>query len=485
MKNKSAKIQHSVSVANLSRRSFIKYMGLGAMGAAIASSCSKIGNQGDSDNSDHEEGKSKMTYRTNPNTGDKVSLLGYGCMRLPTVGGQSAQRSDEEIDQQKVNEQVDYCLAHGINYFDTSPAYCRGLSERTMGTALSRHPRDTYFIATKLSNFDPSTWPREKSIEMFENSLKYLQTDYIDYLLLHSIGGTSGDLSSMETYKARYEDNGILDWLVEQKEKGRIRNLGFSYHGDIAIFDYLLEKMDKGEIHWDFVQIQHNYVDLYYASEINPRNTKSEYLYNELERRGIPAVVMEPLLGGRLADVPSAIAGKMKAMRPDDSIASWAFRFAGSEPGILTVLSGMTYDEHIRDNLRTFSPLQPISPDEEEFLKEAAAKIVFNESIACTGCSYCMPCPYGVDIPAVFEHYNRCINDDNVPRSSKDANYATARRKFLGRYAQAVNPARNASRCIGCNHCVSHCPQTIDIPGKMQTIDKYVTQLKAETLDKS
>lgn len=466
---------------DISRRTFLKYMGLGAAGSVLLSACGGKENGGTNDISDEEKGE--MTYRTNHNTGDKVSLLGYGCMRLPTVSGESAQRSDSEIDQEKVNEQVDYCLANGVNYFDTSPAYCRGLSERTMGVALSRHPRDSYFIATKLSNFSPSTWSREKSIEMFENSLKNLQTDYIDYLLLHSIGGTANNLSSMDTYKARYEDNGILDWLVEQKEAGRIRNLGFSYHGDIAIFDHLLEKMDKGEIHWDFVQIQHNYVDLNYASEINPNNTRSDYLYNELTRRNIPAVVMEPLLGGRLADVPKTIAAKMKAKRPKDSIASWAFRFAGSDPNILTVLSGMTYDEHIQDNLKTFSPLKPLDESEREFLREAASKIVYNESIACTGCAYCMPCPYGVDIPGVFEHYNKCINDDNVPRSSRDANYASARRKFLGSYDRAVASERNASRCIGCNHCVSHCPQLIAIPDKMHQIDSYVTKLKAETLD--
>ena len=468
---------------NISRREFLKYMGLGASGTLMLSACGVGKNDENDVVTPADPGLTgKMTYRVNPNTGDTVSLLGFGCMRLPTVTGESAQRSDSDIDQEKVNAQVDHCIAHGVNYFDTSPAYCRGLSEQSMGIALSRHPRDSYFIATKLSNFSPSTWPREKSIEMFENSLKYLQTDYIDYLLLHSIGGTNGELNSMETYKARYEDNGILDWLVEQKEAGRIRNLGFSYHGDIAIFDYLLQKMDAGEIHWDFVQIQHNYVDLQYASEVNPRNTKSEYLYGELAKRGIPAVVMEPLLGGRLAEVPKAMAAKMKQKRPNDSVASWAFRFAGSEPGILTVLSGMTYDEHINDNLRTFSPLQPITDEEREFLKEVAAKIVYNESIACTACAYCMPCPYGVDIPSVFEHYNKCINDDNVPRSSRDSNYAKARRVFLGSYDRGVDPSRNASRCIGCNHCVSHCPQSIDIPGKMHEIDAYITKLRAEKL---
>lgn len=466
---------------DISRRKFLKYLGYGATGSLIMSACKSD----DKDDSSKSNGEiitdGQMTYRVNPNTGDKVSLLGYGCMRLPTVGGQSAQRSDEEIDQQKVNEQVDFCLEHGVNYFDTSPAYCRGMSEKVMGEALCRHPRNTYYLATKLSNFNPATWSRESSIEMFENSLKNLKTDYIDYLLLHSVGGKSDELDSMQTYRARYEDNGILDWLIEQRKIGRIRNLGFSYHGDVKIFDYMLRMMDEGRLKWDFAQIQHNYVDLEYASEINPVNTKSVYLLGELAKRGIPAVVMEPLLGGRLADVPLHIAARMKALRPNNSVASWAFRFAGTSPAILTVLSGMTYDEHIRDNIRTFSPLEPISSKEEEFLRDAAKKIVFNKSIPCTGCSYCMPCPYGVDIPAVFEHYNKCINDDNLPQGpNHDAAYKSARRRFLGRYHIAVDSSRNASRCIGCNHCVSHCPQTIDIPATMHEIDDYVTRLKAE-----
>lgn len=466
---------------DINRRSFLKYVGAGAASAVLASCVKGDNNLSDDAKTAATEGKEKtgMTYRINHNTGDTVSILGYGCMRLPTVSGESAQKSEDEIDQEKVNAQVDYCLSKGVNYFDTSPAYCKGQSERAMGIALSRHPRESYYIATKLSNFSPTTWPREKSIEMFENSLKYLQTDYVDYLLLHAIGMTAEDLSGMEAYRKRYEENGILDWLIEQKKAGRIRNLGFSYHGDVEVFDYLLKKMDDGEVHWDFVQIQHNYVDWDHASEVNPRNTNSRYLYGELEKRNIPAVVMEPLLGGSLANVPKPVMTKMKQLRPDDSVASWAFRFAGTQPGILTVLSGMTYDEHINDNLRTYSPLDPISDSENNFLAEAAAKIVYNETVPCTGCAYCMPCPYGVDIPTVFAHYNKCVNDDNVSRSVRDENYAAARRRFLVTYDRVLPRRRQAAHCIGCNNCVSHCPQGIDIPEKMHDISGYVTRLRA------
>ena len=223
-----------------------------------------------------------MTYRTNPTTGDKVSLLGYGCMRWPSVGGRSAREGNEEIDQEMVNRLVDFAIEHGVNYFDTSPAYCRGTSERATGIALSRHPREKYLIATKLSNFAPSTWTREGAIAMYHNSMKELQVDYLDYYLLHGIGMGSG----MEEMMARYFDNGIIDFLMEERKAGRIRNLGFSYHGDVKCFDWLLERHDVYK--WDFVQIQLNYLDWKYAKQINPRNTDAEYLYNALAERGIP-----------------------------------------------------------------------------------------------------------------------------------------------------------------------------------------------------
>ena len=178
----------------------------------------------------------RMTYRINPKTGEQVSLLGYGCMRWPTLSGGSARDGADEIDQEEVNRLVDFAIAHGVNYFDTSPAYCKGRSERATGIALKRHPRESYYIATKLSNFAPSTWSREASMAMYRNSFKELQVDRIDYLLLHGVGMGGG----MKEFEARYIDNGILDFLLSEREAGRIRNLGFSYHGDIAVFARLL-----------------------------------------------------------------------------------------------------------------------------------------------------------------------------------------------------------------------------------------------------
>ena len=179
---------------------------------------------------------------------------------------------------------------------------------------------------------------------MYRRSFQDLQVDYIDYYLLHGIG-----MGGMEALRSRYLDNGMLDFLLKEREAGRIRNLGFSYHGDIEVFDYLLSRQD--ELKWDFVQIQLNYLDWKHAKEVNPRNTDAEYLYGELSKRGIPAVIMEPLLGGRLSNVHDHIVARLKQRRPDDSVASWAFRYAGTPEHVLTVLSGMTYMEHLQDNI--------------------------------------------------------------------------------------------------------------------------------------
>ncbi len=421
--------------------------------------------------------RGKMTVRTNNITGDKVSILGYGMMRLPVIGGASGrENSDADIDQEMVNRQVDYALEHGVNYFDTSPAYCQGRSESATGIALKRHKRDTYYIATKLSNFAPDTWSRAESIKMFENSLKYLQTDYVDYLLLHGIG--MGD-DALATFNSRYIDNGILDWLVEQKKKGRIRNLGFSYHGDVKIYDMLLKWHDEGKYKWDFVQIELNYLDWSYADEINPRNTDANYLYEELRKRKIPAVIMEPLLGGRLANLPTYIAKKLKQQRPEDSVASWAFRYAGTPEGVLTVLSGMTYMEHLQENVATYSPLEPITKDEDKMLMSIADEIYNLKTIPCNECNYCMPCPYGLNIPAIFSHFNKCINDGVMPnRGTKDPEYEKHRRAYLVGYDRSVPKLRQADHCIGCGQCNEHCPQRINIPKEMQRIDQFTEEVR-------
>ncbi len=453
---------------DISRRDFLKTLGLAGAAVTGLSACAGKQNNESVPLSADDIPAEAMTLRTNPKTGDKVSLLGYGMMRLPSKSGKSAREGQEEIDQDMVNRLVDYAIAHGVNLFDTSPAYCRGKSEESTGIALSRYPREKYFVSTKLSNFAPSTWSREASLELYHNSLKYLRVDYLDYMLLHSVG------RSMEDFNKRYMDNGVLDYLVEERSAGRIRNLGFSFHGDVKVFDHLLAQHDK--YHWDFVLIQMNYVDWKHTSG------KAEYLYEELSKRGIPVMVMEPLLGGRLAKLPDGIVKRLKQREPERSVASWAFRFCGTYPGVLTVLSGMTLMEHLQDNIKSYAPLKPLTEGEKDFLNERAEEFLNYKNIPCNDCKYCMPCPYGIDIPAILLHYNKCQNEGNVPLNRQSENYSKARRAYLVSYDRAVPKIRQADHCIGCHECQSHCPQDIKIPRELHKIAAYVEKLKQETL---
>lgn len=457
----------------IDRREFLKRLGIGSSLAGLAlAGCRKAVN---ATTSPDDKNEGEMTYRKNPKTGENISILGYGCMRWPTKPVENGEEGEDEIDQEAVNRLVDTALEHGVNYFDTSPAYCKGKSEGATGTALSRHPRHSYYIATKLSNFAPQTQSREASIAMYNNSLKELQTDYIDYMLLHAVGG-----GGLDNLRKRYIDNGILDFLLKEREEGRIKNLGFSYHGDIEVFDHLLSKHD--EYKWDFVQIQLNYLDWKHNKDEEPLSVNAHYLYDELEKRNIPAVIMEPLLGGRLAKVPDNIANRLKQRNPEESIASWAFRFAGTHPGVMTVLSGMTYMEHLEDNLHTYSPLDPLTEEEQEFLMETADIMKQYPTVPCNDCKYCMPCPYGIDIPANLLHYNKCVNEDHIPTSTQSPNYAKARRAFLVSLDRSVPKLRQANHCIGCNQCAPHCPQGIDIPGELHRIDAYVERLKQQSV---
>ena len=458
------------NMKDISRRTFLKYMGLGSA-AALAACAGKSVNADETENQ-MEPPKGQMTYRKNPKTGEQVSLLGYGMMRLPTLP------ESDEFDQEMINRQVDYAIEHGLNYFDTSPVYCRGKSEYCTGVALSRHPREKYLVATKLSNFGKEMQTREASIEMYHNSMRELQVDYIDYYLLHSIGG-----GGMEAFNQRYIDNGILDYLLEEREAGRIRNLGFSYHGDIEVFDTLLAQNDKYQ--WDFVQIQMNYLDWNYADEMNRRNTDASYLYDELQKRGIPAVIMEPLLGGRLVkDIPQYAIEQMKRRDPQKSVASWAFRYAGTPEGVLTVLSGMTYMEHLIDNLISYCPLVPLTEEEQRFLdSDIAQQMMELPTIPCNNCMYCMPCPYGIDIPANFLHYNKWVVEKSLPSDQGDENYRRNRRNYLISIDRSIPRDRQPDHCIGCNHCieVKNCPQKIAIPQKLKEIADLVEQLKRDS----
>lgn len=393
---------------------------------------------------------SKMTYRVQNGSGEAISLLGFGMMRLP--------REQEDVDRL-----VDYAIAHGVNYFDTAPMYGGGRNEEVTGLTLSRYPRDKYYIATKLSNQNQALWSFEKSKEMYENSFRKLRVDYIDYYLLHSIGG-----GGVENLKGRFLDNGMLDFLLKEREAGRIRHLGFSYHGNVAAFDYLLDHND--EYHWDFVQIQMNYLDWRHAGRRGRRggDADAEYLYGRLEKLGIQCVIMEPIRGGGLANVNEEIKAQLAAVHPDDSPARWAFRWVGSRPNVLTALSGMNRMEHLEENVQTFSPLQPCSPAEDELLARIADQMAGFPTIGCTTCGYCMPCPYGVDIPGNFAFYNDAVTKGILPLpESTSPDFAERQRAYTEAYRQAIPELKRATACQDCGECLSKCPQQIRIPNQM------------------
>lgn len=449
----------------MDRRDFLKTAGAGALavGATSLTGCSFS-----SDKRAEVSGDASMQMRTSPKNGEKVSLLGYGCMRWPMKKGEDGK---DHIDQEAVNEMVDYAYRNGVNYYDTSPAYLQGQSEEAVGIALSRYPRKSYYIATKLSNFN--NFSREAGLKMYRDSQKALRTDYFDYYLLHAIG-TSG----FEGFEERYINNGLLDFLLEEREAGRIRNLGFSFHGRKEVFDQFMALHEK--YHWDFVQIEMNYVDWEHAKV--PENVNADYLYEELAKRNIPATIMEPLLGGRLAKLPDAIAERMKEREPQMSIASWAFRFCGSYPNILTVLSGMSSMDPLIENVETFSHFKPLNDEEKAFLMEMANLMEDYPTVPCNACSYCMPCPYGIDIPTIFRHYNDHVNSGEIAQSCEQDHFQRLKRRYLVSYDRAVETVRQADHCIGCGQCRPKCPQSIDIPRALRHIDRYVEKLKRETL---
>ena len=403
--------------------------------------------------------------------GKKVSLLGYGAMRLPTVDGGHANTwaigaSEKDIDQAHLNRQVKRMLEAGVNYFDTAPVYCRGRSEAALGTALkaSGWDRKDYVIATKLSNFSPTHWSLGACKEMFAKSLKALQTDYVDNYLLHSIGN-----GGFTVFSKRYLDNGAADWCLELRAQGKIRNLGFSFHGDKKAWDWCLEHHDKYK--WDFCQIQMNYIDWRHAKQVNDRNLNAQDLYGALAKLKIPAVIMEPLLGGNLARYNWSLANELTPLDPEATLASWALRFCGSFDNVLTVLSGMTFDEHIEENVKTYSPLRKCTEREFAALERAAEAYLSCSTIPCTSCNYCMPCPYGLDIPALLAFRNAFLAKDG-PRDA---------RKLLKAYEKAVpEELRRADHCTGCGRCSPHCPQSIDIPKEIAAIDAAMDVLKAE-----
>lgn len=462
----------------LSRRNLLKTLGAGLAGGAALYGADKLRLLPGADTPLPEPPRDRMTFRLHPRSGDKISLLGFGCMRLPMLPGADSM-TGPHVDEAAAFELVDYALEHGVNYFDTAWPYHGGLSETVLGKALSRHPRERYFLADKMPTWLTPT--REQAKDIFERQLQKCRVGYFDYYLLHSI-------QSVSLYQQVYEHNGVLDYLREEKAKGRIRNLGWSFHGDQETLDYVLSR----DAEWDFALVQLNYHDLMAVEPdekpsggrrkpiLSGRPAPARWMYERMQASGLPLIVMEPLLGGRLARLNGKALAVLQAERPQASAASWAFRYVASLPNVLTVLSGMTYREQLEDNIRTFAPLEPLSEREQGILQQSLALFLTQDNIRCNLCGYCMPCPYGVDIPAVFGHYNRCLDDGHIPKGTRDKDYEAARRAYLVEYERSVPELRQAARCTGCRKCVNHCPQMLDIPTELARLARTVEELRTQ-----
>lgn len=448
---------------NMSRRDFLRRLGLGT-GSAMALAAMKPLSILAQDEKKASTAENHMTYRVQHGSGKQISLLGFGMMRLPN-------------NQEEVDRLVDYAMAHGVNYYDTAPVYMNGQSEVLTGNALARYPREKYHVATKMSNMWGDTG-LDGAKKMYETSMKKLRVDYIDYYLLHGIGG-----GGMESFNNRFINNGLLDFLLKEREAGRIKHLGFSYHGDVRVFDWLLDHQD--EYHWDFAQIQMNFLDWRHASMKRGGrrggDADAEYLYDKCEKTGVQCVIMEPLRGGALGKASDEIKQQLNDMRPNDSAARWAFRWVGSYPNVLTALSGMNRMDHLEENVKTFSPLEVCTEAENALLAKIADKMSGVPTIPCTTCAYCMPCPYGVDIPGNFAYYNEAVNEKILPLPDvTSADYATKQQQFIEGYRKALPKAETWARsCQDCEECLSKCPQQIRIPNQLSRIVQTLRVKKA------
>ena len=368
-----------------------------------------------------------MIYKNFQN--HKLSALGLGAMRLPVIGG-----DDSKIDETAVEKMVDYAMEHGINYYDTAWGYHGGQSELVIGRALNRYPRESYYLATKFPGYDLSNM--DKVEEIFEKQLKKCGVEYFDFYLFHNVCEMNIDAYLDDKY-------GIYRYLMKQKRAGRIRHLGFSAHGSYDVMKRFLEAYGEG---MEFCQIQLNYLDW------NFQDAKGKL--ELLAEHQLPVWVMEPLRGGKLAELSEEDAELLKNLRPDESVPAWAFRFLQSIPGVTMVLSGMSNSEQLRENIQTFEEEKPLNSKEMEKLLKITNNMVEKIALPCTACRYCVShCPQGLDIPALLALYNEhCVTDGG----------------FIAPMAlSAIPEEKRPGACIGCRSCEAVCPQQIKVSEAM------------------
>ena len=359
-----------------------------------------------------------MERRARKELGVAPSLLGFGCMRFPTLEGGA-------IDEDKALAMLDRAYRGGVNYYDTAYFYHNGKSEEFMGRALARYPRESYYLTSKL----PTTLVHslEDAKRIYAEQRERLQKDHLDFYLLHNLNG------------ARWRemaDTGVVDWCLERQAAGEFRHFGFSFHGSYEEFREILTARP-----WDCCQIQLNYMDTEEQAGLKG--------YRLTEELGVPLIIMEPVKGGALSAPPADVMEVFTALRPQASAASWALRWVASLPNVMTVLSGMSTMGQVEDNLATFNAFQPLSEAEQAAVDRAAA--LFRQKVrnGCTGCRYCMPCPAGVDIPGTFRVWNEYAMYQNRDR---------ARAKW-----KDMDEEERPHNCVGCGACEEKCPQSLPI----------------------
>ncbi len=365
---------------------------------------------------------------------EKLSLLGFGTMRLPMT-------AEGKVDEVQVEEMVQYAIDNGVNYFDTAYPYHDGESERVIGRILSKYPRDSFFLADKFPGHQ--IFEDYAPQRFFEEQLERCQVEYFDFYLLHNVYE-----KSINTYKdSKWK---IVDYLLEQKRNGRIKHLGFSSHGSREVMKEIIDYC-RGEL--EFCLIQLNYLDW------TLQGAKEKY--EMLTEMGIPVWVMEPVRGGKLAKLNPEQEIMLKEKRPEESIPAWGFRFLQDLPNVHMVLSGMSATEHMKDNVKTFEDYKPLSEEERQMLFDIAESM--KESVPCTGCQYCVAgCPKGLDIPKLISIYNELKFVPTVNASMR---------------IEAMDADKQPNACISCGKCSRVCPQGIDIPKIMKELPELMKKL--------
>ena len=379
-----------------------------------------------------------MERRKLGNHGVEVSLLGFGCMRFPLKKG--------KIDEAAAEKMLDKAFASGINYFDTAWPYHDGKSEEFVGRVLSKYDRASFYLADKLPCWQVKS--KEDASRIFETQLERLRTGYIDFYLMHALDGKRWD---------EMEALGIHDYLLTLAASGKIRHIGFSFHGDYDSFERIIRAK-----RWDFCQIQYNYMD---ADE--QAGTKG---YALAESLGVPVIVMEPLKGGSLATLPDDVIEPFHKIHPGTGAVELAFRWLAGQGNVKLILSGMSSMRQLIENLRLFSEMKGLDEAESCAVAEVASIIRSRVKSACTGCAYCMPCPNGVDIPRNF----RIWNGWGMYKNRLDS-----RRQW---HDPSFAPART-DKCTSCGVCLDKCPQKLNIPAELAQACEELDAIKRATVD--